>query len=550
MSLTDPKLAEQFGEWEKANIVGKVEPATTASGIPVKPLYTPLDFKGDYTDKLGFPGEYPYTRGVYPQMYLSKVWTMRTYSGYATAKETNEYYKQLIKQGVNGLSVAFDLPTQMGYDSDNPDIEDEVGRVGVAIDSLADMELLFDGIPLDKISTSFTINAITPIILAMYVAVGEKQGVPSEKLTGTTQNDILKEYFSRGAYIFPLVPALKMIGDTYEFCSKRVPKYVPVSVCGYHIRETGANAIQEIAYAFLNAMTYIENAVERGLDIDKFAPRISFNLTAHMDFFEEVAKFRAARRIWARILKEQYGAKNPRSWKFLFFAGTGGSTLTAQQPDNNIIRGTLESLAVVLGGCQALSVNTKDEGHAIPTPEAMLIALRTQQIIALESGVTNTVDPLAGSYYVESLTDTLEEKIVAMIDEIQARGGMVKSIEDGYIQRSILREAMKFERDIESGKRIVIGVNSLQIEEKPPIHLHSWDSNTVRDQQQRLAEAKTSRNQTEVNRTLGVLRQAALNGENIMDATLEAVRAYATVGEMTGVLKEVFGTFREPLDIF
>ncbi|MDA8235007.1 MAG: methylmalonyl-CoA mutase family protein [Clostridia bacterium] len=550
MSLNDPKLAAQFAEWEKANVDGKVEPATTASGIPVKPLYTPLDLNGDYSGKLGMPGEYPYTRGVYPLMYQSKLWTMRQYSGYATAKESNERYKLLFEQGVTGLSVAFDLPTQMGYDSDDSEIEEEVGRVGVAIDTLADMELLFEGIPLDKISTSFTINAITPIILAMYVAVGEKQGVSPEKLTGTTQNDILKEYFARGAFIFPPVPALKMIGDTYEYCSTKVPKFVPVSVCGYHIRETGSNAVQEIAYAFLNAMVYIDNALERGLDIDKFAPRISFNLSSNMDFFEEVAKFRAARRVWARILKERYGAKDPRSWKFLFFAGTAGSTLTAQQPDNNIIRGTLETLALVLGGCQSLTVNTKDEGHTIPTAEAMLTALRTQQIIAYESGITNTVDPLAGSYYVESLTDVLEEKIVAQMDEIEVRGGMVKSIEDGYIQRSILKEAMKIARDIDSGRRIVIGVNRFQVEEEQPVHLHTWESDKVRDQQERLAKVKNSRNQADVNRTLDVLRQAALAGENIMEPILEAVKAYATVGEMTKVLKEVYGTFREPRDVF
>lgn len=550
MCLNDPKLAAQIAEWEKANVVGKVEPATTASGIPVKPIYTPLDLKGDYSEKLGMPGEYPYTRGVYPLMYLSKPWTMRQYSGYATAKETNEHYKLLFEQGVTGLSVAFDLPTQMGYDSDDLEIEEEVGRVGVAIDTLADMELLFEGIPLDKISTSFTINAITAIILAMYVAVGEKQGVPSEKLTGTTQNDILKEYFARGAFIFPPVPAMKMIGDTYEYCSAKIPKFVPVSVCGYHIRETGSNAVQEIAYAFLNAMAYIDNAIERGLDIDKFAPRISFNLTSHMDFFEEIAKFRAARRVWGRLLKERYKAKDPRSWKFLFFAGTAGSSLTAQQPDNNIIRGTLEALALVLGGCQALSVNTKDEGHAIPTAEAQLIALRTQQVIACESGVTNTVDPLAGSYYVESLTDIMEEKIIAQMEEIEARGGMVKSIEDGYIQRSILKEAMKIARDIESGRQVIIGVNRFQIEEEPPVHLHSWDRKTITEQQQRLAKVKNSRDQAEVDRTLSILRQAAVAGENIMEPLLDAVRAYATVGEMTGVLKEVYGTFREPLDVF
>lgn len=544
------QLEARCQAWEEANKVSRLPRVTTSAGIEIKPLYTALDAAGNCAEQVGLPGEYPFTRGVHSLMHRSKVWTMRQYSGYSTAKESNERNKFFFQQGVTGLSVAFDLPTQMGYDSDNPEVEDEVGRVGVAVDTLADMELLFDGLPLDRISTSFTINAITPIILAMYVAVGEKQGVVPEKLTGTVQNDILKEYFARGAYIFPLRPSMKMVGDTFEFCSQKMPKFVPLSVCGYHIRESGADAVQEIAYAFCNAAAYIENAVQRGLDIDSFAPRISFNLAAHMDLFEEVAKFRAARRLWAKLLKERFGAKDPRSWKFLYFAGTGGSTYTAQQPDNNIIRGTLETLAIVLGGCQALTVNTKDEGHAIPTAEASLTALRTQQVIALESGVANTVDPLGGSWYVESLTDAMEREMVKVMEDVESKGGMIKCIEDGYVQRNILKNALQIQRDIETGKKPLIGVNTLTMEEAPPVNLHQWNSEHCREQQMRLQQVKENRDEARVQKALSALKEAAVSQENIMEATLAAVKAYATVGEMTAVLKEVYGTFREPLDLF
>lgn len=544
------QLEARYQAWEEANKVSSLPRATTSAGIEIKPLYTALDAAVNCAEQVGLPGEYPFTRGVHSLMHRSKVWTMRQYSGYSTAKESNERNKFFFQQGVTGLSVAFDLPTQMGYDSDNPEVEDEVGRVGVAVDTLADMELLFDGLPLDRISTSFTINAITPIILAMYVAVGEKQGVVPEKLTGTVQNDILKEYFARGAYIFPLRPSMKMVGDTFEFCSQKMPKFVPLSVCGYHIRESGADAVQEIAYAFCNAAAYIENAVQRGLDIDSFAPRISFNLAAHMDLFEEVAKFRAARRLWAKLLKERFGAKDPRSWKFLYFAGTGGSTYTAQQPDNNIIRGTLETLAIVLGGCQALTVNTKDEGHAIPTAEASLTALRTQQVIALESGVANTVDPLGGSWYVESLTDAMEREMVKVMEDVESKGGMIKCIEDGYVQRNILKNALQIQRDIETGKKPLIGVNTLTMEEAPPVNLHQWNSEHCREQQMRLQQVKENRDEARVQKALSALKEAAVSQENIMEATLAAVKAYATVGEMTAVLKEVYGTFREPLDLF
>ncbi len=529
---------------------GSNEKIRTSAGIEVKPVYTAVDIAPGLDERLAAPGEYPFTRGVHPLMYRSKVWTMRQYAGYATAQESNERYKLLVKEGVTGLSVAFDLPSQMGYDSDDPEIFEEVGRTGVAIDSLADMEILFDGIPLDRISTSFTINAVTPIILAMYLAAGEKQGVPSDKMTGTVQNDILKEYFARGAYIFPLRPSMRMIGDVFEYCAKRSPKFVPVSVCGYHIRETGANAVQEVAYAFLNAMAYIDNALERGLDIDAFASRVTFNFSAHMDLFEEVAKFRAARRLWAKLLREKYGAKDPKSWKFLYFAGTGGSTYTAAQPENNIIRGTIEALAIILGGCQALTVNTRDEGHAIPTAQAKLTALRTQQIIAYEAGVCSTVDPLGGSYYVEALTDQMEAEIVRAMEEIERRGGVIDSIESGYIQKLILREAVKTARDIDTGRKPLIGVNLFAIDEPPPEHLHEWDAEPARQQMEKLLHLKAGRDNAAVEAALGRLRQAALGNDNIVEACLEACKTYATLGEMTRVLKDVYGVFKEPLGVF
>ena len=545
------KLQETVRSWYLQNGVEHYPVIHTDSGIPVEPIYTPLQQnESDYMTKIGLPGEYPFTRGVYPLMYRSKIWTMRQYSGYATAKESNERNKFFYQQGVTGLSVAFDLPTQMGYDSDNPEIMDEVGRVGVAIDTLADMEVLFQDLPLDKISTSFTINAITPIILAMYIAVGEKQGVSRAKLTGTVQNDILKEYFSRGAFIFPPRPALRLIADSFSYCTKEMPKFVPVSVCGYHIRETGADAIQEIAYAFLNAMAYIEEALGQGLDIDSFASRISFNFSAHMNLFEEVAKFRAARRIWAKLLREHYQAREAKSWKMLFFAGTGGSTFTAQQPENNIIRATIETLASVLGGGQALTVNTKDEGHAIPSEKASVTALRTQQIIAFESGLPDTVDPLGGSYYIEGLTDAMEERIMGAMAEIEDYGGMVKAIEEGFVQRKILQKAMEHARAVEEGRKIVIGVNKFVMDEEMPEGLHSWNMQQVEEQQERLRQVKAKRRAEDVSKALAGLRACALSGENIMPATLEAVKAYCTVGEMSSVLREVFGTFREPVQVF
>ncbi len=425
-------LQAALQKWEEESKPNSIPKIINGSGIEIKPLYTPLDVQDiDYVSEIGFPGQYPFTRGLHPFMYRTKPWTIRQYSGYATVEETNKHYRFLVEQGATGMSVAFHLLTQMGYDSDNPDFEGDVGGTGVAVDSLRDMEALFDGIPLDKISTSFTINATTPIILAMYIVAAEKRGVPASRLTGTVQNDILKEFISRGAFIFPVQPAMKMVCDVAEYCSKYAPKFIAISCSGYHIREAGSNAVQEVAYTFLNAITYVEHLLARGLPVDSFASNISWNFSAHMDFFEEIAKLRAARHLWAKIMRERFKAQNPKSWRFQLFGGNGGSTLTMQQPDNNIIRGTLGTLALVLAGCQASTTNTKDEGLAIPTPEAQQIALRTQQIIAVESGVTNTVDPLAGSYYVESLTNTYEKEIERTIAEVERMGGMIKAMEEG-----------------------------------------------------------------------------------------------------------------------
>ncbi len=545
------KAAEQ--RWRAENKPESLKPVTLPTGVEVKPYYGPNDWSPssqEYMDKVGLPGEYPFTRGVHPLMYRTRGWTMRQYAGFATAEETNQNYRELLAQGAGGLSVAFDLVTQMGYDSDEPDYAHEVGRVGVAIDSLADFETLFSGIPLDKVSTSFTINAVTNNMLAMYQAAAEKQGVAPEKLMATVQNDNLKEYIARGAFIFPLRAQLKMVGDTIEYTARHMPKSVPVSICGYHIRESGANAAQEVAYSFLNAAEYIQEALNRGLDIDAFASRLSFNMVSHMNLFEEVAKFRAARRIWAKLLKDRFGAKSTKSMKWLFFAGTGGSTLTRQQPDNNIIRGTIECLALVLGGVQSVTVNTKDEGHMIPSEKAKLIALRTQQIIALESGAADTVDPLAGSYFVENLTDQMEAAIWQHIQEIDRRGGMARCIEEGFVQKQILSEGIKWQRQIDSGERPLVGVNCLQVEEEDPDDLFEHDTHAVERQVAKLKALKAGRDNERVERTLRELADVGREGGNTMYPMLEAVRAYATVGEITKVLKSVYGEFNEPLNVF
>jgi len=521
----------------------------THSGIEVKRLYTPLDSQGiDYVRDLGFPGSYPFTRGIYPTMYRGRLWTMRQYAGYATAEETNARFKYLLAQGQTGLSVAFDLPTQTGYDADHPMALGEVGRVGVSISSLEDMERLFDGIPLDKVSTSMTINATAPIILAMYVAVAKKQGVDPKVLDGTVQNDILKEYVARGTYIFPPEPSIRLTVDIMEYCSRELPRWNSISISGYHIREAGATAVQELAFTLANGIAYVEAAIKRGLDVDSFAPRISFFFGAHNNLFEEVAKFRAARRLWARIMRERFGAKNPASWMLRFHTQTAGCTLTAQQPLNNIIRVTIQALAAVLGGTQSLHTNSYDEALALPSEEAVRIALRTQQIIAHESGVTDTVDPLAGSYYVESLTNEIEERAEEYIKRIDAMGGAIRAIESGYIQREIMESAYRYQKEIEARERVVVGVNEYVMEEeKRALKLLKVDP-AVRDRQiARLQEVRRRRDNAKVGELLAKLEEAARGSDNLMPVILECVEAYATLGEICDVLRKVFGEYRAPV---
>lgn len=523
---------------------------TTGGGVPVERLYTPENIKDlDYTEDLGFPGDYPYTRGVQPTMYRGRFWTMRQYAGYASAEESNERYKYLLQQGQTGLSVAFDLPTQIGYDSDHPMAQGEVGKVGVAIDSLEDMEILFDGIPLDKVSTSMTINAPASILLAMYIAVGEKQNVPVDKLSGTIQNDILKEYIARGTYIFPPKPSMRLITDIFEFCSKHVPKWNTISISGYHIREAGSTAVQEVAFTLADGIAYVEAAVKKGLDPNVFGRRLSFFFNSHNDFLEEIAKFRAARRLWAKIMRERFGVTNADAQKLRFHTQTAGCTLTAQQPENNIIRVTIQALAAVLGGTQSLHTNSFDEALALPTEESVRIALRTQQIIAYESGVTSTVDPLAGSYYLEWLTNEIERRAQEYIDKIDEMGGMLVAIEKGYVQQQIQDSAYAYQRAIEKGEQIVVGVNKFQIEEKGTSRkILRVDPSMAEKQIARLKALKESRDNVKVKEALEEIRKAAKDeSANIMPKILEAVKVYATLGEICDVLREEFGEYRESI---
>lgn len=516
----------------------------TPSGTEVKRVYTPEDVAElDYNCDLGFPGQYPFTRGVQPTMYRGRLWTMRQYAGFATAEESNERYKYLLEQGQTGLSVAFDLPTQIGYDSDHSLSAGEVGKVGVAIDSLADMEILFDGIPLDKVSTSMTINAPAAVLLAMYMGVAEKQGVPFNKLSGTIQNDILKEYVARGTYIFPPAPSMRLITNIFEFCSQNVPDWNTISISGYHIREAGSTAAQEIAFTLSNGIAYVQAAIDAGLNVDDFAPRLSFFFNSHLDFFEEIAKFRAARRLWARIMKERFGAKKEKSWMLRFHTQTGGSTLTAQQPDNNIVRVALQALAAVLGGTQSLHTNSRDEALALPTEDSVRIALRTQQIIAYESGVADTIDPLAGSYYVESLTNSLEQQAEKYIAQIDALGGAVKAIENGYMQREIQDAAYDYHRSVETQERIVVGVNRFQIDEEPPQGLLQVDPAVGELQKKKLADLRQRRDNIAVATVLDELEQAAKGDANLMPVILKAVKSYATLGEVCDRLRKVFGEY-------
>jgi len=544
---------ERFKNWEEKTLNPFIqknpeqrENFVTTSNKIIKRLYTPLDFDLEqFNDKIGFPGEYPFTRGVQPTMYRGKFWTMRQYAGFGTAKESNERYKFLLSQGTTGLSVAFDLPTQIGYDSDDPHSEGEVGRVGVAIDTLADMEILFDGIPLDKVSTSMTINAPASILLAMYIVTAEKNGVSRDKLSGTVQNDILKEYIARGTYIFPPKPSMRLVTNLFEFCSKEVPKWNTISISGYHIREAGATAAQEIGFTLANAIAYVQAAIDAGLDVDSFANRISFFFNSHNDLFEEVAKFRAARRLWAKIMKERFKAKDKRSMMLRFHTQTAGSSLTAQQPDNNIIRTTIQALAAVLGGTQSLHTNSKDEALALPTESSAQIALRTQQIIAYESGVINTIDPLAGSFFIEALTDELEKEADEYIKKIDELGGSPSAIEIGYIQKEIQKSAYQYQKDIEEGKRIIVGVNKFIVEEEETPEILKINPEIERNQIEFLKKVKAERDNSLVNEKLTLLKEAAQGDANLMPFIIDAVRVYASIGEICNTLREVFGEYRE-----
>ncbi len=523
------------------------EQAFATSSLPVDRLYTPADIADtDYLRDIGFPGMYPFTRGIQATMYRGRLWSMRQYAGYGTAEETNQRFRYLLEEGQTGLSVAFDLPTQLGYDSDDPMAAGEVGQVGVAIDSLRDMETLFAGIPLDKVSTSMTINAPAPVLVAMYAAVGEQQGVPLKLLQGTAQNDVLKEYVARGTYIFPPRASLRLAADLIAFTSREMPKFNPISISGYHIREAGATAVQEMAFTFANAIAYIEAVLARGLAVDEFAPRISWIFNTHNNFFEEIAKYRALRRLWARIMKERFGAQRPESMMLRTHTQTGGSTLQAQQPENNIVRAAIQALAAVLGGVQSLALSCYDEALALPTEEAQRIALRTQQIIAHETGVTDTVDPLAGSYYVEYLTNELERRAREYLERIEAMGGAVRAIESGWMQQEIQAASWAYQQDVESGREVVVGVNRFRGEDEEPKLIFRVDPRLAEAQLERLAALRRERDAATVARSLARLRAAAEGDDNLMPPILEAVKSYATLGEICGVLREVFGDYRAP----
>jgi len=514
--------------------------------IGMRSCYTPEDLVGmSPSDDLGRPGEFPFTRGIYPLMYRERLWTIRQYAGFGTATQSNARFKYLLDLGQTGLSVAFDLPTQMGMDADHPMAKGEVGRVGVSINSLRDMEYLLDGIPLDKVSISMTINATAPILLAMVIAVARKQVVPLEKLSGTVQNDILKEYIARGTYIYPLQSSLRLVTHVIEYCSLHLPQWNPISISGYHIREAGSTAVQELAFTLANAITYVDATLQRGLEVDHFAPRLSFFFNVHNDFLEEIAKFRAARRIWAKTMKYRFGAKDPRSWLLRFHAQTAGSTLTAQQPDVNVVRVTLQALAAILGGAQSLHTNSRDEALGLPTEEAARLALRTQQVIAYESGVANTADPLGGSYAVESLTNSIEEECQEYLDKIEALGGMLSAIGSGFVQKEIQQSAYDYQKAVENEERVIVGVNRF-IDDKPvTIPVHQIDPGTESQQIESLARIKQERNFEKVEICLNQIERQAVTPENLMPAFIEAVEAYATVGEISDRLRRVYGEYRE-----
>jgi len=560
MTMDQRQINNEMKAWEQTTLKRVLDKTaerqaafTTESGIPVKRLYTPLDLAdADYNGDLGYPGEYPYTRGVYPTMFRGRLWTMRNYAGFGTAEDTNKRFRYLLEQGMPGLSVAFDLPTQIGYDSDHPMSEGAVGRVGVAVDTLADMEIIFKDIPLDRVSTSMTINSPATVLLAMYIAVGEKQGVPKEKLIGTTQNDILKEFIARGTYIFPPKPSLKLTMDVIEYCYKHVPKWNTLSITGYHFREAGADAIQELAFTLADAILYIEKALERGLDVDDFAPRLSYSLSCHRDLFEEVAKYRAARRMFANIVKERFQAKNPKSYLFRTYSGSCGSTLMPQQPQNNIVRIAMHALMGVLGGHQAIHTACWDEGYAIPTEDSARLALRTQQILAHESGLCNTVDPLAGSYYVEALTDEIEKRTSEYLKKIDEMGGMLKAIENGFVFREIQESSVEFQRKVDSGEKVIVGLNKFVMPDEEDVeeqNIFEYDQRIEKVQQEKLAQVKAKRDTEQVNQALRELGNAIDQDENLMPYIIAAVQCYASLGEICGVMREKWGEYSPPIYI-
>jgi methylmalonyl-CoA mutase N-terminal domain/subunit len=546
-------IREEMERWEKSTlnkVLSKAperEPSfNTTSHIELKRLFTPLDNAGlDYCNELGFPGEHPFTRGVQPTMYRGRFWTMRQYAGFATPEETNKRYKYLLENGQTGLSVAFDLPTQIGYDSDHPLADGEVGKVGVAIDSLKDVEILFEGIPLDKVSTSMTINATAAILLAMYIAVAEKQGVKSEILQGTIQNDILKEYAARGTYIYPPLESMRIVTDIFAFCKDRVPRWNTISISGYHMREAGCTAVQEVAFTLADGIAYVEAAIRAGLDVDSFASRLAFFFCCHNTFIEEVAKFRAARRLWAKIMKDRFKAKRDESCMLRFHTQTAGCSLTAQQPDNNVVRVAFQALAAVLGGTQSLHTNSRDEAYALPTEDSVRLALRTQQLIAYESGVADMIDPLGGSYAVEALTDEIERKSNEYIEKIEAMGGAIKAIESGYIQGEIGESAYQYQKEIETKKKIIVGLNQFQIEEEPLRNILRIKPEVEQYQKEKLARVKKERDQAKVKEALAALKKAAQGTDNVVPPILKAVKVYTTLGEISDTLRGVFGEYRE-----
>ncbi len=519
---------------------------STISGLGVDPLYTPDNVEIDYERNLGFPGVYPFTRGVYPSMYRGRLWTMRQFAGFGTAEETNERFRYLLEHGQTGLSTAFDMPTLMGYDSDHARSLGEVGREGVAIDSLADMETLFAAIPLGEVSTSMTINSPAAMLLAFYVCVGEQQGVPRSELRGTAQTDILKEYIAQKEWIFPPEPSMRLVTDMIEFCSRELPRFHPISISGYHIREAGSNAAQELAFTLADGFAYVDACLERGLDVDDFAPRFSFFFNAHIDFFEEIAKYRAARRIWARELKERYGAKNPRSWLMRFHTQTAGVSLTAQQPEVNIVRTALEALAAVLGGTQSLHTNSFDEALALPTEHAVRLALRTQQVIAHETGAANTIDPLGGSYFLEELTNRLEAEAYDYFDRIAKLGGVVPAIKENFFQREIADASFRYQSEVEAGKRVIVGVNRYAADREPPVDILRIDPELEQKQIERVQAVRERRDGATAQAALSALKEAAGHDDvNLMEPIIEAARAYVTMGEMCDALRDVWGTWRE-----